>query len=654
MRLLFALTYYRPHISGLTIHVQRVAEGLAARGHEVTVLTSRYDASLPLLETREGVRIRRVRVLWRVGKGVLSPGLASALAEEIPKHDVVTLSMPATPDAVFLGTTLARRHGRPILVIWACDMQFGSGMAERWLERLCIRSFGRACEAAARILTLSDDYARFSPMLAPRLDKVTALPPPIRIAAPTPEAIRRLRERFGISRAFRHVAFAARLATEKGVEYLLPALGRLRDGGLRVRLVLTGDQSKVIGERAYQSRIGPLLDAQREDVITTGELADDEMAACFAACDVTVLPSVNTTESFGMVQVESMLSGTPVVASDLPGVRDPVRRTGMGLLVPPRDPTALAGAIEEVLTHRDRYVRSRVEIEEIYGYETSLAAHDALLWEMARKADLPERREVREELTRQLGEVPAFRALQRTAEWRLVRAAGPFRRPLLDLGCGDGHFAEALSFGFEAGVDPDSRALTEARKRRAHGILIEASATSMPFPNGSFGTVVCNSTLEHLPDLESALREVRRVLSPGGRLVVTVPSHLFAETLAVPSFCRALGLDGLGRSYERWFNRRAKHRTTEDPVAWTRRLLSHGLRVVAGRTFLSAGANRAFDLLHYAALPNLIAHRLTGRWTPGLLRPLNIASRRWLEPLLEESPDAAGGAQLFIVAERTQ
>jgi len=490
-------------------------------------------------------------------------------------------------------------------------------------------------------------------MLAPRLEKVTALPPPIRIAAPTPEAVREFRDRFGMSGSFRYVAFAARLATEKGVEYLLPALGRLRDGGLPVRLVLTGDQSKVIGERAYRSRIGPLLDAQREDVIATGELADDGMAACFAACDVTVLPSVNTTESFGMVQVESMLSGTPVVASDLPGVRDPVRRTGMGRLVPPRDPRALAEAIADVLANRERYVRPRAEIEEIYGYETSLAAHDALFREMAREAGLPDRREMREELTRQLGEVPAFRALQRTAEWRLVRAAGPFRRPLLDLGCGDGHFAEALRFGFEAGVDPDRRALTEARKRGAHGILIEGSATSMPFPDGRFGTVVCNSTLEHLPDLEGALREIARVLGPGGRLVFTVPSHLFAATLAVPSFCRTLGLPGLGRSYERWFNRKAKHRTTEDPATWTRRLLSHGLRVVAGRSFLSARANRAFDLLHYAGLPNLVAHKLTGRWTPGLLRHLNIASRRWLEPLLEEAPDAPGGPQLFVVAERT-
>jgi glycosyltransferase involved in cell wall biosynthesis len=67
------------------------------------------------------------------------------------------------------------------------------------------------------------------------------------------------------------------------------------------------------------------------------------------------LPSTNSTESFGIVQVESMASGTPVVASNIPGVREPVRLTGMGQTVPPADGCALAEAINEVLDHPDRY-----------------------------------------------------------------------------------------------------------------------------------------------------------------------------------------------------------------------------------------------------------------------------------------------------------
>ncbi|HMO59448.1 MAG TPA: glycosyltransferase, partial [Roseiflexaceae bacterium] len=83
MRLLVALTYYRPYTSGLTIYAERLARELVQRGHHVTVLTSQYDPSLPQRELLNGVRIVRAPVLFRFNKGVIMPTigwLASALA----------------------------------------------------------------------------------------------------------------------------------------------------------------------------------------------------------------------------------------------------------------------------------------------------------------------------------------------------------------------------------------------------------------------------------------------------------------------------------------------------------------------------------------------------------------------------------------------
>ena len=71
MRILHVLTYYRPHVSGLTIYVERLARGLAAAGQQVTVLTSQYDRALPRRELRDGVNVVRVPVLARISKGVL-------------------------------------------------------------------------------------------------------------------------------------------------------------------------------------------------------------------------------------------------------------------------------------------------------------------------------------------------------------------------------------------------------------------------------------------------------------------------------------------------------------------------------------------------------------------------------------------------------
>ena len=78
MKILFILTYYRPHVSGLTIYVERLATALAQRGHQVTVLTSQYSKDLSQTETVQGVRVVRVPVAWRLNKGVIMPGFTLA------------------------------------------------------------------------------------------------------------------------------------------------------------------------------------------------------------------------------------------------------------------------------------------------------------------------------------------------------------------------------------------------------------------------------------------------------------------------------------------------------------------------------------------------------------------------------------------------
>ena len=94
MRILHVLTYYRPHISGLTIYVERLSRGLARAGHQVTVLTSQYDRGLACDETMDGVTIVRVPVLARVSKGVIMPTFGVKLRRLLPRFDLVHLHLP--------------------------------------------------------------------------------------------------------------------------------------------------------------------------------------------------------------------------------------------------------------------------------------------------------------------------------------------------------------------------------------------------------------------------------------------------------------------------------------------------------------------------------------------------------------------------------
>ena len=94
MKILTVLTYYRPHTSGLTIYVERLAKSLVKLGHEVTVLTSQYDKSLPQDEIQDGVRIIRAPVLFRVSKGVIMPTIGWLAWKLVSSHDVVHLHLP--------------------------------------------------------------------------------------------------------------------------------------------------------------------------------------------------------------------------------------------------------------------------------------------------------------------------------------------------------------------------------------------------------------------------------------------------------------------------------------------------------------------------------------------------------------------------------
>jgi SAM-dependent methyltransferase len=236
-----------------------------------------------------------------------------------------------------------------------------------------------------------------------------------------------------------------------------------------------------------------------------------------------------------------------------------------------------------------------------------------------------------------------FAAMLRGAEGALMARAGPFAPPVLDLGCGDGFFASLLAdHPFCAGLDPDLSGLRRARRSGAHAALVAGSACRMPFRADSFRTVISNSALEHIPDLEAALGEIRRVLRPQGRVLITVPSDRFAGLLAGAR---------LGRWYGRWFNGHSRHFHTDDAAAWRRRLAGWGFEVQTCHYYFSPAAMRAFDLAHYLSVPRLLSRKLTGQWVVFPRATLNRFYEGWWRRHAEPGP-AEDGAYLFIAARK--
>jgi glycosyltransferase involved in cell wall biosynthesis len=106
------------------------------------------------------------------------------------------------------------------------------------------------------------------------------------------------------------------------------------------------------------------------------------MADFYAMCDVFVLPS--RSDSFAAVQVEALLSGTPLVSTDIPGAREVVRATGAGRLVPPGDPVALADGIVEVLTNPSQYQPTPGAVRAVFDPERSVGAYEELMLRLVR------------------------------------------------------------------------------------------------------------------------------------------------------------------------------------------------------------------------------------------------------------------------------
>jgi glycosyltransferase involved in cell wall biosynthesis len=381
MKILIVLTYYRPHISGLTIYVERLARTLAQRGHHVTVLTSHYEKDLPARELLDGVTVLRHPVLFRLSKGSIMPGFLSRAWMLMRQNDIVSVHLPQAEGGMlaFIGRILARK---PVVLTYHSDLQLPPGLVNRVIDRLVFLSNAVAAIFANRIAAYTGDFARHSPYLSRFADKIVVIPPPILIDPPDPQAVAALKQRYQTN-GQAVVGFAARFAEEKGISYLLGSIPLVREKIPGVKYLLAGQFRNVVGENVWE-RLQPQVQQYREYLEFLGQVPVEEMGNFFGACDVLTVPSINSTETFGLVQVEAMLSGCPVVATNLPGVREPIRMTGMGQIVPIKDARALADAIVHVLQNREQYIRPRQEVAEMFAIEKTVAAYEKLFGELQR------------------------------------------------------------------------------------------------------------------------------------------------------------------------------------------------------------------------------------------------------------------------------
>ena len=378
LKILICLLYYLPHRTGMQLYIQRIAEELVNRGHEVTVLCVRHQPNLPYEETINGVKIVR---LWApiipISRGMIMPAYPFVAYRLIKSHDVVSVHTPMLETAMV--DVIARITGRTVIPTHHGDLILPKGLSNRFIETTMFMLYKFMAKRAPRVVAYSDDYADNSYYLQPFRDKVKVIYPPISMPESIPENAEKLRAEWSPDGA-PIIGYAGRFVQEKRPDLLIQALDVINQTYPNAKIVFAG-QYDIPYEDTWE-RYQPIVQQYKDQLIFLGMLDNmQSMADFFAACDILALPS--DSECFALVQVEAMLCGTPVVMTDTPGGRVPVQVTGMGKLMPPGDAVGMGEAIVSVLDDPDTYQRTHDEIVSKFSFDETVNRYEAVFKEYA-------------------------------------------------------------------------------------------------------------------------------------------------------------------------------------------------------------------------------------------------------------------------------
>jgi glycosyltransferase involved in cell wall biosynthesis len=327
LKVLHVGKFYPPHPGGIESHLQTLCEELS-KSIEVEVLVA-SDRWRSERSTQGGVDVVRLATALMLHGTPIVPSMARAMRRARP--DVVHLHFPNPMAAV---ACLMSRLDVPIVITWHSDVVRQRRAAAVFAPLLAVLL--RRCAA---IIVASPSHIDSSPVLRAYRDLCRLIPFGIRTEAfEHPDAARaaELRRRYGE----RIVLGVGRLIYSKGFEHLVRAMAEVPG-----TLLLAGDGPLRGALEAEARRLGIA-----ERVVLMGRVSDAELRACYHACDVFALPSVARSEAFGIVQLEAMACGRPVVNTRLESAVPYVSLDGLtGLTVPPGDPVALAAALRTLL-----------------------------------------------------------------------------------------------------------------------------------------------------------------------------------------------------------------------------------------------------------------------------------------------------------------
>jgi glycosyltransferase involved in cell wall biosynthesis len=332
MRIVQTPVRFYPAIGGVEKYVYDLSLELVNLGNQVTVICANEPQS-DCTEVR-GIRVRRLPYLFKVADTNITPLLFFRLMEE--DFDLIHTHFP-TPWSAELSLLCAKARRKPCILTYHNDVEkkgilgFLTNVYNRTLLRFLLANVDK-------VLITQPRYVEDSRFLSTYRNKVAVITNGI---SELPREVHRVRDKATLL----FVGILDRHHRYKGLGYLLEAVGVLEKHWPDIRLEVVGKGELILEYRELVQHLGI-----EDHVCFHGYINDQELSEFYQTCTIFILPSVDLHEGFGIVLLEAMAHGMPVITTTVVGLSDEIKDCDAGIIVSIEDPSAIARAVNILLS----------------------------------------------------------------------------------------------------------------------------------------------------------------------------------------------------------------------------------------------------------------------------------------------------------------
>lgn len=361
--------FYLPHWTGISKSIAYMAESIK-KDFSITMLTVQFHKKLPLEENKDCLTVLRYPPLFTLSRAKFSLTLIIDFFKRIRQTDVVLINSPSIH--ILPVSLISKIFKKKLLIFHQGDLILPKGIINYFIEKVFDLATLISFASAKQLATYTSDYAKNSRLLSKFPNKTKEFIPPLpyfiskKIDRKKDFVLNNQLLKLKKQKKFL-IGFAGRFVEEKGFDILLEAAVKFSQKNKNFILVFAGE-TNIVYEKTFIKK-QYLINQLKNNLLFLGLLNDDRLQTFYEMIDLFVLPS--RSECFGLVQAEAMAQKTPVLVADIPGARDPIKKTSFGLLFTANSSDDLIKKINKMSNELSSFNQKFNKVSKYFNYENS-------------------------------------------------------------------------------------------------------------------------------------------------------------------------------------------------------------------------------------------------------------------------------------------